>query len=233
MIAFRVTTEKFSKQPYLLNGEGGLVHPGRWHFRGTKTVYCAESLDTALSEKGYHTIVLPAREINFQHKGKSKPPKARIEKLLRRELVISELGIQLDDSKFVDISTPGKLARWSSKLGVPLTFEQALVDNPFYTDQTCTFGSAVHGEGRIGLITQSARHDGRCMVLFPDHLDTEREIAIADQQNLRVSCLPTEYAGRYDIKKDGPLAEDRILIDLQGDSTTPVWLERIVPIHWH
>jgi RES domain-containing protein len=41
----------------LLDGEGGLRAPGRWHTRGTPIVYCAESAAAALLETLVHAEI--------------------------------------------------------------------------------------------------------------------------------------------------------------------------------
>ena len=52
MVVYRLTKKKYAHDP--LGGAGGLVVGGRWHHKGFRVVYCAQSLSLASLEFFVH-----------------------------------------------------------------------------------------------------------------------------------------------------------------------------------
>ena len=69
MVVYRLAKKKYAHDP--LGGSGGLLVSGRWHHKGTKIVYCAQSLSLASLEFFVHfeelhkAIALAAIEIEL------------------------------------------------------------------------------------------------------------------------------------------------------------------------
>ncbi len=169
MRVFRAALPKWADTDFqLFSGEGAAIHPGRWNFPEERTVYCAESLEVALAEAGFYEIIFNLMQLRG---GGVVAPRNFRALLLNRSRVLAVAEYDGIDSHLVDISTADKFADQCKKHRVRLTFEESRrSDYVTLSDQTRRLARGIRRMGAAGMITRSARFDGRCMVIFPNQI---------------------------------------------------------------
>ncbi len=114
MVVFRLSKKKYASDP--LGGAGGLEVGGRWHRKGTRIVYCAQSLSLASLEYFVHfeplarAIALVAIEVEV--------PDALVEDLPVASLP-SNWDVTPPDSATADLGTTWVNSGRSVALRVP------------------------------------------------------------------------------------------------------------------
>jgi RES domain-containing protein len=219
MKLFRCTNPAYASKPVLVDGVGARNGGGRWNPIGVAACYYAETATTSLAEKGFHAIVVEALDFNARlarTRGRRATPKAEIDTITNVELKLTELDVEVETHSLIDISTPASLAAACTRLGASLSFAEAVAGRDLTARYlpTQAFSRLAIASGVLGLIAQSARAvDGRCVVIYPDLVGIGDIYSIGPQQDVSMSCLPSTYVGRYNLRKDGPVATDKILVE--------------------
>lgn len=132
MVVFRLAKKKYASDP--LGGAAGLLVGGRWHHKGTRVVYCAQSLSLASLEFFVHfeplarAIALVAVEIEV--------PDALVEDLPVASLS-SNWGTTQPDTATADLGTAWANSNRSVALRVPSALTRGefnLLINPAHAD---------------------------------------------------------------------------------------------------
>ena len=132
MVVYRLTKKKYAHDP--LGGAGGLVVGGRWHHKGFRVVYCAQSLSLASLEFFVHfeplskSVALVAVEIEV--------PDGLIEDLPAKSLP-AKWDATPPDSTTADIGTDWVRRGRSAALRVPSALtpgEFNVLINPAHAD---------------------------------------------------------------------------------------------------
>jgi hypothetical protein len=170
MKVFRTARPKWASTDYdLFSGEGAAISPGRWNSRGEKTTYCAETLEVSLAEAGFWDIIVHLTTLRESQKVKVRDYR---EILLHKPRVLVSAEFAEIGPLLVDISAPDLLAAECEVHHVAgLSFDASRrSDYLKHDNKTRRLSSQIRSTGAAGIITCSARYDGRCIAIFPENL---------------------------------------------------------------
>jgi RES domain-containing protein len=190
----------------LFGGNGAAENPGRWNFAGEHTTYCTESLEGALAEAGYYEIIFHLHQLRGGGIAAHHKYHGRLLHRLRR-LVVAEFNNI--DSHLVDISTADQFEAQCKRNRIRLKFEESRYsDYPLLNDRTRRLAQSIRSSGAAGIITRSARSEGRCVVIFPRQAPSDVSIDITKQADILLSASSGD--GIWDGKDIRQISEGEI-----------------------
>lgn len=169
MRVFRTAKLEYAESDFdIFSGEGAKENPGRWNSKGQLTLYCTETLTVSLAEAGFYDIIY---HLSILRDYVGITAKDFREVLIGRCRVLVGVEYPGIDQHLIDISSPGKFDAACKQHGVKLTFaESRRSDYTTLKNRPRRLAHAIRQTGAAGMITRSARADGRCVVIFPDQV---------------------------------------------------------------
>ena len=206
---------------------------GRWNEAGVKAVYLADSETTALAEKGYYAILRKAIGLNerlHDHKHVTLEERSL---LIARNYMVSSVTVDIAPSLLADISTPELLGQWCGRTKFSISFSECIHDVMLaVSPKTQAFARHLREAGASGIRAQSARQDGKCIVLFPDAFSSGIPGNIGPRYDVSFSAVHARTMKPYAPQAEGPVGEHHVHVerfDFGGEITN----QQLIEVHRH
>lgn len=165
MDVYRIVSKKWSSPGLICNGGGAAKDGGRWNPFGVPCNYCGQIQNVSLAEMGFHKGIQPLMDFRDNDN-----LLIYLQNYHGAEYHLCLLKIDVNTDDLIDLSTPEKLKAAAEIFGVDLSFEEALESRYLLSPGTRLLARKIIDSGAPGLITQSARDIGRCVVIYPENL---------------------------------------------------------------
>lgn len=177
MRCFRTVQLEYGNKDQLFSGYGAKLAAARWHETGSAIVYCSTDIETSISERAFHSMILPIEQYNRAVKEKGKNlPAYYYEAVQKVKFAVGEIEIIKTD-RIVDLTAEDELNFFLKQASLP---EKTLAEarrsayRQYPPIWTRLLSQYLCDQGYLGFCAPSARSNkGNTLVVFENNLEPE------------------------------------------------------------
>lgn len=224
MKCFRCVLPLYGEADSIFQGSGAAIYPGRWNSKGVRCIYASTTLEVAVCEQAFHSLLFKIEQYNAQvGTNGRKPPTHFYNEIIKVPYRLAEVELA-EGLPTVDLTSDIQLQQQLSKYGMP---QKSLADARAHSYRlpqkdmwTRKLGTALEKDGVAVVLVPSARSDaGKNIFLFEDNL-SDTDYKIKSIWDVEVSALsvahkplrPGEIASLSHVWHKSQMGEGRIEI---------------------
>lgn len=189
MKVYRIVEGTFSSLDKIWEAYGARRDGGRWNLPQNSAIYTSNSVEVAVKEKSYYTIIQPAQDFNKERA----PIQERFERIINISLVLVEIEYDETKVKLNDIHSESGLQQVLKKNNIsePYTTQDSQ-KSPFASlpnRWTQNLGTLENKTKSNGFMARSARcNEGINTIFFPDNCD-KKYFSIKSIKEVKLSAV--------------------------------------------